>query len=543
MPINYSSAVKKIEDGKTASEVLYTLQAFFTDYEFCLHDLSVLSPLADKLRRNPYSASVLNDFAYTLEHMDASVYDAFMRQPENKDVIELYKKTDRGNEEYRKALYGDLYVKGRSLISRFESETGINLNSLSLESKKVYSTIQRLVRNTSLYLRNRINRAYRAGKVDTISYKDVLENYRNTVIKKYEQKFYLPARQKSVEALKKLHQYLIDKSQVSDEQAEKWYNQNVEIDNGVFNLAAKEGWTEEKLKEYIKGLYRITNGLDFRKLSISINPLGAKILGEASIDDDKLKIKLSKSMRFDISTLTHEFGHCADYCIGGNIASIHQFFKDRSNGKTGKIDSYTGIGYIDNFYTNYTGRVYPGTQTTECISTGIEQIATTIKDYTLFKDYGYKYQAYDSEHLAVTIGSFYTAKDVGGGNRGKEYTAANTAIAREWLKAVKNSISAPILAQISKGKYSCKKFDIEERPNGIYAKTRRKLSWTPMPSMKTADIALVTYVIWGYLYKQFPFEAFHDLQMVVGKLDYAARVNKVYVPFWYSIGMKLPEMR
>ena len=158
MPIDYSSAVKQIEDGKTASEVLYTLQTFFSDYEFCLHNLSVLSPLTEKLRENPYSASALNDFAYALEHMDASVYDAFMRQPENKDVIELYKKTDRGTEEYRKALYGELCAKGRSIISGFEKETGISLNSLSFESRKVYRIIKKLVEEASRYALNRAAR-------------------------------------------------------------------------------------------------------------------------------------------------------------------------------------------------------------------------------------------------------------------------------------------------------------------------------------------------------------------------------------------------
>ena len=537
MPIDYSSAVKQIEDGKTASEVLYTLQTFFSDYEFCLHNLSVLSPLTEKLRENPYSASALNDFAYALEHMDASVYDAFMRQPENKDVIELYKKTDRGTEEYRKALYGELCAKGRSIISGFEKETGISLNSLSFESRKVYRIIKKLVEEASRYALNR------AARGDDRTFTDLINHYENTVIKKYEQKFYLPARQKSVEALQKLHQYLIDKSQISDEQAEKWYNQNVEIDNGVFKLAAKEGWTKKKLKEYLKGLYRLVNGLDFRKLSISIKSLGRRTLGNASINGDKFEINLAKSKRFDISTLTHEFGHCADYCIGGNISSIHQFFKDRSDGKTGELVEYEGEGYIDKFYKSYVGRVYPGQQLTECISTGIEQITTTINEYDLFEAYGYKYQAYDPEHLAITIGSFHMAKGIGSGSMGREYTAANTAIAREWLKAVENSIPAPIHEQISKGKYSHKKFDIEERPNGIYVKTSRERDWWRWPEIKSADMPLVTYIIWGYLNKEFPFEAFHDFKLTTKKLDRAARTNKVYVPFWYTIGMKLPEMR
>ena len=540
MPIDYSSAVKQIEDGKTASEVLYTLQTFFSDYEFCLHNLSVLSPLTEKLRENPYSASALNDFAYALEHMDASVYDAFMRQPENKDVIELYKKTDRGTEEYRKALYGDLCAKGRSLISGFEKETGINLNSLSLESRKVYDDLKKIVNDCRSYVTEQKSRG------DTRSDEDLIIYYENNVIKKYEKNFYLPVRKKSVDALKKLHQYLMEKSHVSDEQAEKWYNQNVEIDKGVFDLAAKDGWTNVKLKEYLKGLYRITNGLDFRKLHITTEHLGLGAAGYSGCNDNRPTIVLNDSIKFDISFFAHEFGHIADFCSHNNSPAINQFFKDRSNNKTGLLWPFSEEGYIDNFYTMYTGRVY-NNGLTECISTGLEQTATVIDDLPLFFNYGYKYQAYDNEHLAITIGSFYTSKDIEGCTSCKEYVAENTAIAKEWLTAIKNSISGNADRQISNGSYSCPGFEIAEQSSGqsldVCMRFAGSGGWRIFPTVKKRHIPYIAYVLWGSFYEEFPFKELQETKDIVKRLTGAISTNKIYVPFWYTIGMELPKMR
>lgn len=146
-------------------------------------------------------------------------------------------------------------------------------------------------------------------------------------------------------------------------------------------------------------------------------------------------------------------------------------------------------GYIDNFYTMYTGRVY-NNGLTECISTGLEQTATVIDDLPLFFNYGYKYQAYDNEHLAITIGSFYTSKDIEGCTSCKEYVAENTAIAKEWLTAIKNSISGNADRRISNGSYSCPGFEIAEQSSGqsldVCMRFAGSGGWRIFPTVKKA---------------------------------------------------------
>ncbi len=290
MPIEFINAVKQIEGSTSVSDVLYTLQSFFTGGEYCLQNISVLTPFVEKLRNTPNSAMALNSFAHALERLDASVYDTFMSQPEYKDVIDLYNNTDRGTDAFRNKVMVEAIENGQNLIDEFEKKTGISLSDSAEESLKVYKIAKWLAYNTY-------------NNKD----KKLVQYYKDRLCK-FEGEYYLPVLRKTIEKLQTLHQFLIDKSSVSAEQAEKWFNQHVKIDNNVIKKAEKEGWPEEKLKDYIKRMYRITNGLSFDNIDISLNASNSSIAGSTEKKDKTIIIKLRDS-RFCASVVTHEVGH------------------------------------------------------------------------------------------------------------------------------------------------------------------------------------------------------------------------------------------
>lgn len=541
MPIEFINAVKQIEGSTSVSDVLYTLQSFFTGGEYCLQNISVLSPFVEKLRNTPNSVMALNSFAHALERLDASVYDTFMNQPEYKDVIDLYNNTDRGTDEFRNKVMVEAIANGKSIIDEFEKKTGISLADTTEESLRVYNRAKKLARHASSYADKMISEGTRRSKKELIKY------YDDTVLCNFDEKYYFPIKRKTINNLQKFHQFLIDKSSVSAEQAEKWFSQHVKINNNFIKKAEEEGWTEEKITDYIKGLYRITNGLSFDDVVISVGKLKDHASGNTSKDGNKVKI-IVNGKRFSANIITHEFGHIIDLCASVNYIAIHQFLKVRSNGKTGRLRGFKTNGYQDKFYTNYAGTVYP-VNVTECFSTGLEQIALVNNDSEIFYNFGYKYQAYDPEHLALVIGLLQEKKDIDVSCTQKEIVASNTALARSWMEAVKNAIPKTTYEQIRKAEYSCDKFYLgkiyflNSCEEIIYIKFYNSKEFIPLKVIKEEQIPLLVYTVWGYCHQIFPFNIFcNNIQELTDLMPFAT-LNNTYIPFWYTIGMKLPKMR
>lgn len=534
MPIKYSNAVQQIEKSTSVSDVLYTLQTFFSGVEYCLQKVSVLSPFVEKLRKAPNSAMALNSFAHMLERMDASVYDAFMRQPENKDVIDLFKNTDRGTDEFRTKLFCEAIAKGKVLIDDFEKKEGISLEDNAKESLRVYNIAKDLAYNECSYADEELKSGTSNGWSEG-------HHYANTVLRKFEKDYYLPVWRKNTKILQKFHQFLIDKSSVTNEQAEKWFNQHVNIDSKYIRMALQEGWTKEILKDYIKGLYRIINGLSFDNIDISVKELDGNTAASTYKEDKKITID-TNNRKFSACVVTHEFGHVVDLCASGNYIAIHQFLKTRANGKIGTLGGFNKKGYQDKFYTKYAGTVYP-VNATECFSTGLEQIGLVYNDSEIFYKYGYKYQAFDPEHLALILGLLQEAKDIDGSSRHKEIVAANTALAKSWMEAVKDSLQETTYDQMLTGIFSCDKFSLKtsQRRKKVYIKFSNSEDTIWLKEIVQDKIPVTVYTICGYYYQKFPFSLFGDIQKLPSLMDLANK-NTVYIPFWYTIGMKLPKM-
>lgn len=543
MPVKLSEIVDTINLNTTVYGVLRTLRVLFSDPCFCLQSLETLSPFIEKIRRNPSSATALNDFAHVLERMDASMYDEFMHQPENKDIIELYSKTDRSTTEYRTKLVNEAIISGRKFIDEFEKETGINLADNAKESLKIYNLGKRLVYNSGNYIQN-VLKLKHPEKTE----EELQKYYKDKVLRNFERHHYEPMYKKSTEVLQKFIHFLKEKSDISEAQAEEWYTKHVEISPALISMAEQAG-CPGGIKEYVKGLYRISNGLGFEDLNISTKPLDAYTMGHSTKEDGKLKIVLDEQ-KFYLETLTHEFGHCIDFCSSNNSIIIHQFLKNRSeDGALHTIPIFRDAeGYLDKFYTAYAGRVYSSNET-ECVSTGFEQLALTNYDSLITLKYGYKYQAYDKDHLAMTIGLSQNAKNIGESSRDAgEVVGVNTARAMMWGKSVKEAISEKTYEQMLKGEYSCGKFKIRDFSSDspkliIGIAFGRSVHYKHLQWVKEyKQIPSIAYVLWGYLYEKFPFGIIYKKPMdIVQRMPRSAQ--NVYIPFWYSGGMKLPKMR
>lgn len=547
MPIKLSEILDHIDHISTWWGVCHYMSTLFDNPENVRsNDFSALSSLADAVRNNPKSVVAMNDFAYSLERRTRTDYDYFMSQPENKDVVELYNKADRGSEEYRNKLVDETIERGKALIDGFEKETGFNLEEATKESLKMYAKAKSVAGYAGVYAHKKIVR----GKAPAQDFIKLKEYYNKNILRHFEETQQFPTQRKNAEVLQKLQQYLISKSPVTDEQAEEWYNAHVKIDEKVFEFAKKEGWSEEKLKEYLKGLFRITNGRpDGRTLKIFTKEMHKKVgtLGYAW-NNNGTDIIILDNTRFSVDILTHEFGHHAELSSLNQLMPVYQFMKQRSQDTVGKIGNRFS-GYVDKFYTNYTGRLYPWMFASECVSTGLQQLALYSNESKVFFPHGYKHQVYDKEHLALVLGGLQTG-DKQRTTKWKYTNAVNshTALAMHWVDAVKKAIPEKAQQQICQKDFKLGKLKVAEQER--YKKGMRviiKFSRTAFefPSNVPEGVLLnMAYLIWGYCNNKFPYKTIGNAkELGSGIWDDAQEYDSIYVPFWYTIGIELPEMR
>lgn len=546
MPIKLSEIFNRI-DQITRKDGLYNYFCnLFDNTEYVRStDFSALTPFVDAVRNNPKSVVAMNDFAYKLERMTRADYDYFMNQPENKDIVELYNKTDRGSEEYRNKLVDETIERGKALIDGFEKETGINLEEAAKESLRVYTKAKKIAGHAGVYAHKKIVR----GKAPAQDFIELKEYYNKNILRHFEETQQFPTQKKNAEILQKFQQYLISKSLVTDEQAEEWYNAYVKIDEKVFKFAKKEGWSKERLKEYLKGLFRITNGRpDGRSLNISTVGLVHRNLLGYACNDNGIDFIVLDNTKFSADILTHEFGHHAEFSALNQLMPVYQFMKRRSDDTVGDINGKY-LGYVDQFYTDYTGRLYPKVFASECVSTGMQQLALYSNETQVFFKHGYKHQVYDKEHLSLILGCLQTGDKQRATKWEKTHSVnEHSALATYWLEAVKKAIPEKSYSQIYQRDFRLGKLKITEKERyrrGMQTIVKFSRTAFEFSSDVPKEVLYnMVYLIWGYCNNKFPFKSIGNAREIgAGIWGDSEEYDSIYVPFWYTVGMELPEMR
>lgn len=549
MPIKLSEIFNRI-DQITRKDGLYNYFCnLFDNTEYVRsNDSSALTPFVDAVRNNPKSVVAMNDFAYMLERMTRADYDYFMSQPENKDIVELYNKADRGSEEYRNKLVDETIVRGKALIDGFEKETGISFERETQkynQLKKAYSKIEHDWESyAEKYFVTNYDWQDPKKRSSELRAKIMEEAKRNFEVTKAN--FYInniqPQKDKLQKDITRFREYLIDKSSITDEQANTWVKENIKFSEGFLFILSKNNQEKETYEKIIKDIYMITNGKPNLSTAIKINVEDIKEnnwLAYANRRDSRIVVHEKEPLKQ--STFAHELGHFVEYNETKSLSTVHQYLKRRSNNNIGNLSFYSKCyGYKDKFNDEYTGAMnWDGY--TECISTGFEQL--------FFGEYGESCTEFDAEHMALLLGVIQTqtTKSPILSSRTKE--KQNTVIAKAWKAAVKEAMTEKTYNEMLEREYTSRRPQwISLTPNednelwvNCKIKGLRNLHAIPFKSLE--EIPLTMYLVWGYYFNKFPFrEPEKKLLELLKQFRHSDSGGDTIVPFWYTIGMKLPAM-
>lgn len=173
---------------------------------------------------------------------------------------------------------------------------------------------------------------------------------------------------------------LLQKSDISQEEADFWVEYNINIDTpAIATLIAnkkrgnEEGVTIDVIKKELANIYRITNG-KLPHINIRATDDGSR----SWANRDKQEIQLGNAR---LDSLYHEAGHHFEYKNRDCFAAAKQFIEDRASGSAKSLYSLTGNkfydydekAYPDNFSDPYVGKVYRHAST-EVLSMGLEAL-------------------------------------------------------------------------------------------------------------------------------------------------------------------------
>lgn len=193
----------------------------------------------------------------------------------------------------------------------------------------------------------------------------------------------------------KISNSLIEKSGISQEQAENWANNNVYMEKGIEKKLKNIGYPKEQLLKDIADFYRYTGG----KLGHVEFIMTRRT--RAFAYSNKMQIAVTKY--FDKRTLFHECGHLVEGLDDLSMKCSHQFIKDRATGNLQSLRSITGISgysssemaYPDKFIDPYVGKVYQW-PASEVYSMAIENMSSPERIINFLQN--------DPEHFKLFLG-------------------------------------------------------------------------------------------------------------------------------------------
>ncbi len=172
---------------------------------------------------------------------------------------------------------------------------------------------------------------------------------------------------------------MMDSSDVSEEQAQAWANQQVVVTAAAARRLKKQGYAPEQVVKDAAEFYRFSRG---RVEKVVIDSVGDRRANATSVDSHGTAGRINLGSTFDKRVLWHELGHHVEADPVAAMAA-RLFIRLRSvDGKTYSLRSLTkhkgyGAGEIafkNGFFHPYVGKVYRWGHT-EVFSMGIESFS------------------------------------------------------------------------------------------------------------------------------------------------------------------------
>ncbi|EOW9480330.1 hypothetical protein ACOCG1_003401 [Vibrio cholerae] len=265
-------------------------------------------------------------------------------------------------------------------IERLESEV---IAPLAEQARGVINKIQEGGENPALLsefemIRSAIESAHRT-QIDPVlmASTDLL----NQTAKEQLQSLQEQKKRIGTELMSGVYDALLERSFVSEQEAEVWASSQEISDSAVARLR-KSGYPESEVRRDMATYYRLTNGrLDAVRLITTGSKRASAIINTATIDIDH---------DFDRRTLFHEMSHLLEADESVKLAN-QRFIKKRASGSPQRLSVLTNnrsyksdeIAIPDNFYSPYVGKVYES-GATEVASMGIQQFSSIESMFALY---------------------------------------------------------------------------------------------------------------------------------------------------------------
>lgn len=202
------------------------------------------------------------------------------------------------------------------------------------------------------------------------------------------------------ELMSNVYDALIERSSVSQEEADLWASKQEISDSAVARMR-KSGYPESEVRRDMATYYRLISGrLDSVRLVTTGSKRASAIINTATIDIDH---------DFDRRTLFHEMSHLLEADESVKLAN-QRFIQKRASGTPQRLSELTNnrsyksdeVAIPDNFYSPYVGKVY-ASGATEVASMGIQQFSSLESMYALYDS--------DEEMFTLMVGMMTGVND------------------------------------------------------------------------------------------------------------------------------------
>lgn len=388
-------------------------------------DADAIASIEDNLKRfrtgEEMSPMELYDLAIAARMLptDAS-YELFSRDKDSREIFsELIRKADTVDvcktfqeigDKFSKEMLKDIDEEGiRSvpyMVEKIKTDEIKIKNKVYCDKYFEFSDLRckiaqddeeyiSIINNNDLPFNERDRKAFkRLTEISSITYNRILENMPEyDEIKKLRSK--VEAIQEKI--FSNVMQALNSASPISEDEAQKWANNNVSFDDNALRRLKKIGYKREEILKDIAQVYRLIGG----KLGAVVFQYQARGGNRAFA---KGKNVISVQGEFNKQTLFHEIGHLAEHFDKGIQRACYQFITGRATGKKMPMRDITGMkgykrteyAFPDSFFHPYVGKDY-GEGSSEVLSMAIQCFSSPKALTNLL--------AIDKEHFNILLGA------------------------------------------------------------------------------------------------------------------------------------------